>query len=158
MGTPPRVFDLNRPYFVSTATLKRRRIFSAHSNAELMIEVLFQARRKYNFLILSFVVMPDHLHVIVVPRPGDTISQVMRFIKGASSRAYNEAVQGGGAVWQSSFFDRAVRNERDLFRFIGYIEDNPVKAGLVDDSKDYPFCSSNRKLKTDLIPYLAGQG
>jgi hypothetical protein len=46
----------------------------------------------------------------------------------------------------------------DLFQFIDYIEDNPVKAGLVFDPKDYPFCSANPKCPTKLNLYLTGQG
>ena len=158
MARPPRIFDLNRPYFVTTATMKRRRIFSNVANGRLLTDVLFQTSRRYAFHLVSFVVMPDHFHAIVVPRPGDTISQVVRFIKGTYSRLHNERVAISGAVWQSSFFDRAVRTEHDLFRYIQYIEDNPVKGGLATNPKDYPFCSANPNCPTDLNLYLTGQG
>jgi REP element-mobilizing transposase RayT len=158
MATPPRVFDLNRPYFVSTPTHERRLIFKDGANANLLVDVLYQTSKRYEFRLLSFVVMPDHLHVIVVPRPGDTISQVMRFIKGTYARRHNDRVTKYGPVWQRSFHDRAIRGENDLFRFVQYIEDNPVKAGIVPKSEEYPYCSSNPKLTTDLIPYLTGQG
>jgi len=158
MATPPRVFDLNRPYFVTTATLKRRRIFHDKNKAALMRDVLFETSKRYSFQLLSFVIMPDRVHAIVVPRPGDTISQVMRFIKGRYARLHNERVPAFGAVWQASFFDRAVRNEEGLFRYIKYIEDNPVKADLVRDPKDYPFCSANPNCPTTLNLYLTGQG
>ena len=158
MATPPRVFDLNRPYFVSTATLKRRRIFSDAANATLMRDVLYETSTRYRFHLLSFVIMPDHLHALIVPRPGDTISQVMRFIKGRYARLHNQRVPRFGIVWQPSFHDRAVRREEDLAHFIHYIEHNPVKAGLALDPKDYPFCSANPDCPTNLNLYLTGQG
>ena len=123
-----------------------------------MRDVLYETSKRYEFHLLSFVIMPDHFHAIVVPRPGDTISQVMRFIKGRYARLHNERVPAFGAVWQPSFFDRAVRREEDLFQFIDYIEDNPVKAGLVLDPKDYPFCSANLNCPTSINLYLTGQG
>ena len=157
MATPPRAFDLNRPYFVTTDTLKRRRVFRNLTDAALLQDVL-ETSERYAFHLLSFVIMPDHLHAIVVPRPGDTISQTMRFIKGSYARRHNERIPAHGAIWQSSFYDRAVRREEDLFQFIHYIEDNPVKSGLVLDPKDYPFCSANPNCPTSLSLYLTGQG
>ena len=158
MATPPRVFDLNRPNFVTTATLKRRPLFRDANNAALLRKVLYGTSKRCEFQLLSFVIMPDHFHAIVVPKPNDTIAQVMRFIKGSYPRRHNKRILAYGAIWQPSFFDRAVRREADLFQFIQYIEDNPVKAGLVFDSKDYPFCLANPNCPTNLKLYLTGQG
>ena len=147
-----RFRDDNRPFFVTTNTHQRRPIFTDPNTAKLLLQVIYQTRTKYGFHILSFVIMPDHLHAIIVASPRNDITQVMRYIKGSFSRAYHETKAVGGPVWQDSFHDRGIRDERSLSEFVRYIEDNPVKAGLVSRASDYQFSSANNS--TDIEAYF----
>jgi REP element-mobilizing transposase RayT len=119
-----------------------------------MVEALYLTRNRYEFLLLSFVVMPDHLHCIVVPRSGDTISRVVRFIKGTSARMLNASRGVKGPVWQPRFYDRAIRDEDALRNAIEYIESNPVKAGLAEAPTDYLYSSANQRWPPDLDCYF----
>ena len=157
MSRPPRFHEENRPYFVTTSTVQRRPIFRDPDQADLLKTVLYQTRERYGFLLLGFVVMPDHLHAVVVPRPGDTISQVMRFIKGTYARFHNRRLAQRGPVWQASFYDRAIRDEKALLDVTAYMEGNPVRAGLAMTAQMYPFSSAHRDCATDLEAYLSGQ-
>ena len=98
--------------------------------------------------------MPDHFHAILVPEPRDTISAVMRYIKGTFARRYNAANDSGGAVWQPRFYDSAIRSERELMVRIRYVEENPVRAGLVKRPEQYPFSSAAQDWRSDLALYL----
>src|SRR6266699_6084274 len=119
----------------------------------MFVRVLNESRARYGFQVLSFVAMPDHFHAILVPRPGDSLSQTMRFIKGTFARKYNEQRGASGPVWQSSFFDRAVRDDKALFEMIQYIEANPVQAALCRTPASYRFSSANPGFRTDLEKY-----
>ncbi|MDO8613234.1 MAG: transposase [Dehalococcoidia bacterium] len=144
----------NYPYFVTSATLGRLAIFADLAAASHLRDVLYETRTRYKFLLLGFVIMPDHLHAVVVPRPGDKISQVMRFIKGTFARRYNESRNATGPVWQPSFYDRVVRDERGLMEVLTYVTGNPVRAGLCSDPSEYRFSSAHAACPTDLAAYL----
>lgn len=152
-----RFREENRPFFVTTATLNRRNIFSEPTNAHLLLECLYRTRHHYNFKLLSFVIMPDHLHATIVPSPRNDISDVMRFLKGRHARLHNLAHDAAGTVWQASFHDHGIRDEESLWQIVRYIEANPVVDGLASNACRYPFSSANALCPTDLASYL-GQG
>lgn len=154
MGTLRRYHEDNRPYFVTAIVKDRRSVFADHHAAKLLRDVIDSCRNRYRFLVLSYVVMPDHFHAILVPKPGDTISAVMRYIKGTFARRYNAANNSSGAVWQPRFYDAAIRSERELMVRIRYVEENPVRAGLVKQPEQYPFSSAAQDWRSDLAPYL----
>jgi len=145
-----------QPYFVTAVTFDRRPIFRSAPVAELFIEVLYKTRAKYGFLLLGFVVMPDHVHVLVLPHRRNRISDVARFIKGTFARAYNIGIGGSGSVWQRSFYERMIRNEAALREVLAYIDENPVVGGLAEEPSQYAFGSASGRYETDLISYLGG--
>lgn len=157
MARPPRFPDENRPHFVRTATAGRLPIFEHQGSAETMREVLYETRTEYSFLLLGYVIMPDHFHAVIVPAFGNTISQVMRFIKGRYARMHNLNYGSEGAAWQASFYDRSVRIERALRDILTYIFHNPVRAGLVTSPEEYAYSSASDDSETDLDLYLGGQ-
>ena len=139
-----RSHEDNYPYFVTATTAHRQPVFQDRGNAELMREVLYQTRARYSFSLLSFVIMPDHLHA------------VMRFIKGTSARALNERHCRVGALWQPRFYDRAIRDEAALRAALLYVEQNLVKAAIVASAAEYEFSSAFMGCDTDLEAYLGG--
>ncbi len=78
-------------------------MFKDRNKALLLKQVLYETRQRYGFLLVAFVVMPNHFHAVIVPRAGDTISQVMRFIKGTYARRHNLRYGSTGAFWQPRF-------------------------------------------------------
>ena len=144
------------PYFVTTATHRRTPIFADTTNAELLMNVLYETRERYSFLILSFVLMPDHFHAVLA-RQGDTISQVMRFIKGTYARTHNERSRTVGPVWQTRFYERVVRDEDALRSIIQYVEWNPLRAGLARSPDECPFSSAHPDRPVDLETFFSGQ-
>jgi len=78
----------------------------------------------------DYVVMPNHVHVLVIPREGNVIGTILRSWKSYSGRAINAREGLTGRLWQKESFDHVVRSRRQLDRFRRYIEENPVKARL----------------------------
>lgn len=156
MSTIQRFEEKGFPYFVTTVVKHRQSIFTSQLAAASLRDVLDRCRHRYRFLVLSYVIMPDHLHAVIVPGPSDTISSVMRYTKGTFAREYNAQRRIEGAVWQPRFYDTVVRNIRSLNSRIRYIEENPVQAGLVTQPNDYEFSSANPSWHSDLDDYLDG--
>jgi putative transposase len=110
-------------FFVTSATLNRRRIFQAAANAELFFEVLQHYRREGYYKLHAFVVMPDHIHLVLTPR-GAPIERVMGFIKGGFSHRIGSKLP----VWQRGFTDHRIRDGEEFQTRREYIRQNPVRA------------------------------
>ncbi len=113
------------PYFVTSVTLNRQPIFADPTIATLFLDSLYESRRRYGFLVMSFAVMPDHVHLLLLPDRRNSISDVMRFIKGAFARRLNVEKRGGGPVWQRSFYERIIRSEQALQDVLGVHRGEP---------------------------------
>lgn len=85
---------------------------------------------------LAFVVMPDHLHWLMVLHGGLELSEVMRRLKGRSARLLAQRT-GYRPFWQRAFYDHAVRREEDLRAIARYVVANPIRNDLVERVGDY---------------------
>ena len=79
----------------------------------------------------------------------------MHSIKRGSSRLINQMWNRNGSVWQSSFYERIIRNEKEFWEKVNYVYNNPLKAGLVESPEDYPYSSANPQVETDLEEFLS---
>jgi len=73
----------------------------------------------------------------------------MQYIKGSFGITYNKLIRKNGVVWQKRFYDEAIRTEEELLIKINYTLQNPVRAHIIKDAKDYPFSSARVYLKDD---------
>ena len=89
--------------------------------------------------------MPNHVHVVIETLEGHTLSDVVKSWKSFTSRQANSRLGRTGAFWKPDYFDRYMRNEDHLMRTIEYVENNPVKAGLVNKAVDWPWSSASRE-------------
>ena len=98
--------------------------------------------------VISWVVMPNHVHILLRPLTGHSLSDIMKRIKGVSARKINKATGSSGSVWQPDYFDRFIRDEEHFSKTVQYIENNPVKAGLCKTAEEWTFIGSNRNTDT----------
>ena len=149
-----RRFDDHFPSLVTSNTAERTAIFSSDGVARLFIQILHEVRLETDCELLAFVVMPDHVHLVLQCAAPHPIGQVMQLIKGRFSRRYNEMTGKSGRVWQSRYHERALRGERELFSAIEYVHGNPVAAGLVAEALDFAWSSASEG-DLDLDAYLS---
>jgi putative transposase len=145
-------------YFVTTNTDKRQQIFRDPGVAQFFLNTLRYYKPLLGFKIFSYVVMPDHIHLLIEPNDRYDLSEVMKAIKGSFGRKYLMMRGERGKVWQRQFFEYSVEDEVDLKRKIRYIFENPVRRGIVENEVDYEFSSARAYLKgendylTDVYP------
>lgn len=140
------------PYFVTAAT-NGRKVFSDTQSADILLSCICHARKVGWYLLLAFVIMPDHLHMIVVPR-NKNISQIMKSMKGYSARLINAHNQNRGSIWQEGFYDYILDTQDKLLTKLEYIQNNPVKEGLAKEPELYCYSSAYRPDLSDLSAYL----
>ena len=105
-----------------------------------MIDVLRSYVAAGKFQVHDFVVMPNHVHVLLTVGADMTIEKAMQFIKGGFSYRLRKECGYLGEVWQRGFSEVRVENRRSLVKHREYIAANPVRAGLVDSPEKYPYC------------------
>jgi REP element-mobilizing transposase RayT len=110
------------------------------------------------YRLLAWVIMPNHVHSILEQMPGHRLGDIVRSWKNYSARRINSLRDRHGAVWAPDYFDRFIRNEDHLANAIHYVEDNPVKAGLVSSPDKWPFSSfaARRDRSAALPPCASG--
>jgi putative transposase len=124
-------------FFVTTATYNRRRLFQLEANALLLIDTLQHYRREGNYKLHAFVVMPDHIHLLLTPE-AITLERAIGLVKGGFSRRLASNLP----VWQRSFTDHRIRDADDFATRLNYIHRNPVRARLADSPQSYAFSSA----------------
>lgn len=126
-------------YFVSFQTAERRCFFRHERWAALMVEVL-QHYRAASYLLHAYVIMPDHLHILLTPQ--GSLERSVQNIKGGFSFRAKRAFDWSEDIWQTGFSDHRIRDLDDWAQHIGYIMRNPVKAGLCENSNEYPYLAA----------------
>ena len=104
-------------------------VFRSEPLARLLADALlhFQNQR---YVVSSYVVMPNHCHVIVRPLGDYRLEAILDSWKGFVGLEVNKRLNRHGQLWQEESYDRIVRDEEHLFRVVQYIGRNPRKAGL----------------------------
>jgi putative transposase len=137
-----------RTYFITTITASRRRLFQVEQTALLLIDVLQDQRSKKHIELHAFVVMPDHLHLVLTPSPETSLEKAIQYIKGGFSfRLHSKA-----DVWQRSYDNRRIVDSNDFAERVHYIHHNPVRARIVSQPGLYRFSSANESHPTDPAP------
>ena len=126
-------------FFVTSRTYNSRRIFQVPANCELFLETLQHYRAQGNYLLHAFVVMPDHIHLLLTPQ-AITLERTMGLIKGG----FSHRMGSKSPVWQRGFTDHRVRDREDFEIRREYIHQNPVRANLAESVQAYPYSSSYR--------------
>ena len=130
-----RMSLFNQIYLVTTATNRRQAVFSNLYCARILIRTLMNEHN--HGTTLSYVVMPDHLHWMVQLISGKSLESIVQSVKSVSSHRINKLLRHRGSIWQPGFHDHALRREEDVRRVATYVVYNPVRAGLVENIKDY---------------------
>jgi putative DNA methylase len=92
----------------------------------------------------AWCVMPNHVHVLMTPLHGHSLSSILHTWKSFTAKEANKKLGREGAFWMEEYFDRAMRNDEHFNKVVEYIENNPVKAKLCACAEDWQFGSGAR--------------
>jgi putative transposase len=115
-------------YVLTAVTHQRRRVFQRDAIAELFIATLFRYRDSGKFQMHAFVVMHDHIHILLTPAPDIAIERCVQLIKGGFSFAVRNDFPH--EVWQDGYHAHRIVDEEDLRNQTFYILNNPAKKRL----------------------------
>ncbi len=126
-------------YFVTVCAMHLLEPFQNQILAHKVIDSLLFIREAKRIRLYCYCLMPDHLHLALSPSfSSGSISDVLQEFKSYTTRlGWEQGIKG--KLWQRSFFDHIARKEEDLAAICEYILANPVRRGLVEDPKEWPY-------------------
>jgi len=119
-------------YFVTICTHSRQPRLKGEPLISSLVALLESACNEESFHLLAYCFMPDHLHLLVVGGEKSSLVRLVKRYKQTSSYRHK-------GLWQRSFYDRVLRCEEDVMGVARYIWENPIRKGLVETLRDYPF-------------------
>jgi REP element-mobilizing transposase RayT len=127
-------------YFVTTCTLRRRKVLAEKRVAEILVEEWQAARERHGWTVGRYVIMPDHVHFFCAAQLKTRKLQafIQKWKEWSSKRASRELQMPAG-LWQEEFFDHVLRSNESYNKKWEYVRQNPVRAGLVSAAEDWPW-------------------
>ena len=140
-------------YFITFSTWQRQRLFVVEPYVRLFLKTLYHYKRQGTFHLHAFVLMPEHVHLLITPET--TLERAMQLIKGGVSHSFGSEFGRTKEIWQRGFTDHRIRDDVDFEVHRGYIHRNPVKRGLVQNAAEYRYCSAFPGFRLDSWPSAA---
>jgi putative transposase len=121
----------------------------------MFLKTLYRHRHESRYELHAFVIMPEHVHLLVTPAIDMTIEKAVQLIKGAYSHELGSIIGRKREIWQRGFTDHRIRSEMDFIHHRNYIRQNPVERGIVLNPCEYRYCSAYPGFKLDPWPSAA---
>jgi putative transposase len=107
-----------------------------------LVEEAFLAFDGERYRLHAWTIMPNHVHVLFTVLPDAPLGKTIGSWKRFTARRANERLGRSGPFWQTEYWDRFIRNEAHFAATTDYIDQNPVKAGLVSEARLWPYGSA----------------
>ena len=151
----PTLYRGAQQYFLTICCDRRHWTFEDASARELVVSELRRTSTSLHFAVLAYCLMPDHLHVVCEALADDCdLDGFVRLFKQRT--AYEWRRTTGERLWQGSYYDHVLRETESTRSVVGYVLENPVRAGLVDHPADYPHLGSFVYSRDELIEWAFG--
>jgi putative transposase len=141
-SSPTDILSTSRTFFVTSKTMSGACLLQTERNVGLLINVMRDYAAEGKFKIHDFVVMPNHVHLLITVGGRMTIEKAVGMIKGRFSYRLQRESGYLGGIWQRGFSEVRVENRKSFLAHREYIAQNPVKARLVACAEDFPFSST----------------
>lgn len=156
-----RAWHAGGTYFFTVNLLKRRQNDLLVRHINLLRQVVLSVQKRHPFVIHAWVVLPEHLHAIIELPPDDSdFAMRWRLIKSDFSKGippveYRSTVRvqrGERGIWQRRYWEHLIRDEADYRAHMDYVHINPMKHGLVNRVRDWPYSTFHRLVEKSVYP------
>ncbi len=152
-----RYYGARNLHFITCSCYQRAPLLATVRRRDLFLALLEQTRRRYGFVVVGYVVMPEHFHLLISEPERSNPSTVMQVLKQRSARRllnqlrrarrpgqlslWDTETVAAAHVWQRRFYDFNVWSERKRIEKLRYMHRNPVTRGLVSEPEDWRWSS-----------------
>jgi REP-associated tyrosine transposase len=133
-----RFHQSSQSHFVTFCCYHRRRLLTTDASRRIFESALERVRRSFRLQVYGYVVMSEHVHLLLSEPQRDTLADALKSLKqGVSRRLIGDAEH----FWQKRYYDFNIRNYPQFVEKLRYIHRNPVKAGLCERPEDWEWSS-----------------
>jgi putative transposase len=118
-----------------------QRVFTAPGDYAALLQALAQTQERYPFRLYGYCLMSDQFHPLLEPEASQNISRILQSLTVAHTLRFHRGHRSSGHVWQGRFKSPVIQDDIHMLTVLRYIESNPLRAGMVTDLADYPWCS-----------------
>ena len=125
-------------------------------DAQIVLDQLLDCRERGFYKLHAFVIMPDHIHILITPSDSTTVEKAVQMVKGASSHRIGLDDPHRFPIWHTGFHDRWIRDVEEYRNTKLYIEKNPISSGLIQSPGQRLFSSATGSYPIDLSKFDRG--
>jgi len=126
-------------YHVTSRANGQVHAFSGNLGRKIILITIEEAKEKYGFRLHNFCIMPNHIHILITPVNGTNLPQIIQWIKTNSAKSWNCTFNKKDHLWGDRYFSRPIKDIKDYLNVNNYIDQNPVKSGLVQNPQDWRY-------------------
>ena len=146
----PRNYNQTDFFHVMTQGIEKKSIFENPEDAKFYISFMHKIKDSYNVDIIAYCTMSNHSHLLLKVDKISCLSNFMHVLNTTYAKYYNCKYKRVGYVFRDRFKAQGIYSERQLYNCLNYIFENPVKAGICNNPKEYPF-SNYKKIDISYI-------
>ncbi|MFG6416210.1 transposase [Roseateles sp. DC23W] len=154
MARLPRLILAQQPHHVILRGNNRQAIFYSDLDREFLQTTLKEVAVQYRVAIHAYVLMDNHLHLLLSPADADALSRMMQSLGRRYVGWFNARHQRSGTLWEGRFRAGVVEGDRHLLACMRYIELNPVRAGVCAEAAQWPWSSAAHHLGQERSPLI----
>lgn len=134
-------------YFITTSCHNKQKYFLDKENVKIFFDTVDWLEEKRYIELYFCIAMPDHVHIVFQLTSDKTLSDVMKTMKQFTGKKIKKRARIESAVWQDQYYDHLIRKSESVYKIIEYCWYNPVRAGIVEHPKEYPYWRSKYELE-----------
>ena len=143
MGRIKRIYYNNAVYHISIRGNNKQMILREDLDKIVFLKTLRKFKNRFKFKLFGFVIMDNHVHLVIETNDSINISKIMQAVALSYSQKFRHKYNYTGYVWQGRFKSNVIDNDRYILECINYIHNNPIRAGVVNSIEEYPWSSYN---------------
>jgi len=145
MPRTARIVAVGFPHHITQRGNNKQPTFLDDNDYSHYLNLLEKSKKRYKLDIYSYSLMPNHIHLKAVPNERDSMAKVFNSCQMSFCQYFNKKYKKVGHLWQSRFFSCPL-DEKHLYFVSKYIENNPVRAGLVKSPERWKWSSARAHL------------
>lgn len=141
MARLPRIYIEGAIHYVTCRSAFNEKLFKEKKDYQMYLELLEKYRQEHNFKLFAYVLLPQHLHLLIEPNSETGISDIMRGLNTAYSKYFNNCYNRRGHVFRERFKATIVEKEQYLCQLTSHVHLNPVRMRSAAKAGDYSYSS-----------------
>jgi len=150
-----RIVAVGVPQHITVRGSRRQDVFFSDEDRMRYLAWLCEYSERFQFPVFAYCLMTNHVHIVGTPLNEIGMGRMMRILNARHSQAVNKSQGWTGHLWQSRYFSTML-DESHLHKAVRYVEQNPVRAGMVSYAADYPWSSAGCHCGMKMDPVLSG--